>query len=248
MRIFGAAPERFVGTTIGSLDHRCATGRAIRCGRGWRGRFGSRSDRGRCRRLHVADQREQRVAVDQLDGLALCEALRIRRKGSDRNDLDGARVVVRQQPVHLPHDLHVHTLAAPLFALDEGGLAVLGQAQVDATVRTAQARFLDSIALAAKRLANQHFELLPTHRAQAVEARLGFQQAAALTTGDEGGEGGKATDSEPRPRDRPERSAARRSAYRCEGRATFGREIPPDSVANGYVADDAEHDANRPRH
>src|SRR6185437_4281394 len=126
------------------------------------------------------------------------------------------RTVVGEQPIHFSHDFHVHAFAAPLFALHQRDLAVLAQAQVDTAVCAAEASFLNSVALAPKGFANQHLELPPVHRAQAVETCLRFQQAVTLAADDQRTECGNTTDSEPCPRDRSECSAIRRVAYRSE--------------------------------
>ncbi len=98
---------------------------------------------GRTRCLSVANHGEQRFPVDEFDRLSFNETSGVRSEVADGDDFHGVRAVMREQSVHLTDYLHVHPLAAPLFALDQRQLAVLPQPQVDATVGATKTGFLD---------------------------------------------------------------------------------------------------------
>jgi len=99
----------------------------------------------------------------------LCESICVSRESVHCHDLHFIRPVMGKQPIHFPHDIHRHALAAPLLALHQHALSVAAQNQVDATVRSAQARLFDAVALAAECFAHHLLKLTPPQRRHALQ-------------------------------------------------------------------------------
>lgn len=135
--------------------------------------------------MYLLEQRAKLRTVDQSDVAPAGEAASSIRVAAGGDHKSTGSSLGRHDAIELAHDLHAHALRAPLLALNQMCLAIPLEHQIHAAVCTTATGFHHPIALAAKALAHQLLELLPTH---AVERLGGFmatcriEQARALAT------------------------------------------------------------------
>ena len=113
--------------------------------------------------LHVTDQLNKRLAVDQLNRLAARKTIGLLRVDTRCDHNHAVSPFGDHDAVHLPHDLDAHLEGPPLFALDQYLLALAPQDQVNAPVRSSAPGLLDHVALPPVGFADQRFELAPRH-------------------------------------------------------------------------------------
>ena len=183
-----ASKEALAGASIGPLHERTSTtlaGLALRGGVGWRlrpCRFATLIwlTPWCIRLLRGLDHLQQLLSTDQFNGLSSGECFRVRGIAADADDLHCLRLVVGEEPGHLPHHADAHLLALPLLALHQRALPVLSQDEVDAAIGATQPGFFNCIAPAAECFAYQLLELAPAAGSEAFERGARVQEAAAF--------------------------------------------------------------------